>query len=487
MRLEWKYTLIINAFILVTMSVFFMITDRMVKRESVLSVMRDYTRGATMRDIAGKIQERITGEYDANRLAQKIRSVDLVALNEMGVEIVDVNVMDPSGVVTASLTGEGVYDQLDSDGLQNVMSKQMRLRYPPEGYHGHWVVEYTLPYILSGPSETEELGALQIIFSAQGVADYSRQLRTRNLLYLAVVTVVLTVFIIPLTGHLIVRRVGRLMETIAAVQAGDSEARVKDSSRDEIGRLSRSFNRMIEQINSEHDSRLTALGNLAAGVAHEVRNPLNSIGMTIQYLKDTIESDPDGEAQECLDVITQQVAELNRIVEEFLQLARPMEMNWKLVDLNAFLSDVVRSFASSLEIAKIELICDYSKDILYARIDRDKIRQAISNIVINSIQAMPDGGKLRISTMRNVSQKAVVIEIRDTGMGIPQENMDRLFEPYFTTKPDGTGLGLAITYRMIEAHSGEIKVESKGEQGASFAIVLPFSMAKASQDSESKI
>ncbi len=487
MRLEWKYTLIINAFILVTMSVFFIITDRTVKRESVLSVMRDYTRGTTMRDIAGKIQERITGEYDANRLTQKIRSVDLVALNKMGVEVVDVNVMDPSGVVIASLTGEGVYDQLDSDGLRNVMSKQMRLRYPPKGYHGHWVVEYTLPYILSVPSETEELGALQIIFSAQGVADYSRQLRTRNLLYLAIGTVALTVFIIPLTGHLIVRRVGRLMETIVAVQAGDPEARVKDSSRDEIGRLGRSFNRMIEQINSEHDSRLTALGNLAAGVAHEVRNPLNSIGMTIQYLKDTIESDPDGEAQECLYVISQQVAELNRIVEEFLQLTRPIEMNWKLVDLNAFLSDVVRSFASSLEIAKIELICDYSEDILYARIDRDKIRQAISNIIINSIQAMPDGGKLRINTMRNVSQKAIAIEIRDTGMGIPQENMDRLFEPYFTTKPDGTGLGLAITYRMIEAHSGEIKVESKEEQGASFTIVLPFSMVKASQDNESKI
>lgn len=484
MRLEWKYTLIINAFILVTMSVFFIINDRMVKEESILSVIRDYTRGATIREIAGEILNYITAEYDVDQLTERVRSVDLVAFNKTGVEIVDINVIDPNGLVIASLTGEGVHDRLDSDGLEKVMLRQMRLR--PKEYHGHWVIEYTMPYILSDPYPTEELGALQIMFSARGIADYSRQLRMRNLWYVAIVTVALTIFIIPLTGHLIVRRLERLMETVAAVQAGDPEARVRDSSPDEIGRLGRSFNRMIERINSEHASRLASLGNLAAGVAHEVRNPLNSIAMTIQYLRDTIESDADSEAQECFDVLTQQVEELNRIVEEFLQLTRPIEMNWKLVDLNAFLSDVIRSFASSLEIAKVELICDYSKDMLYVRIDRDKMRQAISNIVINGIQAMPDGGELRVSTMWNVSQKAVIIRISDTGVGISQENLDRLFEPYFTTKPDGTGLGLTIAYRMVEAHSGEIKVESEEGRGTRFTIVLPFSIAKAPQDSKSE-
>ena len=488
MRLEWKYTLIINAFILVTMSAFFIISDRMVKEESILSVIRDYTRGATIRDIAGQIRNHITdiaAEYNVASMTERIRSVDLVALNKTELEVVEINVIDPNGLVIASLTGEGVDDKLDSDWLDKVMSRQMILR--PKEYHGHWVIEYTVPYILSDSYKTtEDLGILQIMFSARGIADYSRQLRIRNLLYVAVVTVALTVFIIPLTGHLIVRRVGRLMETIAAVQAGDPEARVRDSSQDEIGRLSRSFNRMIERIDSEHTSRLAALGNLAAGVAHEVRNPLNSIAMTTQYLSDTIESEPDSDAQECLDVIAQQVGELNRIVEEFLQLTRPMEMNWKLVDLNAFLSDVVRSFASSLEIAKVKLICNYSRDMLYISIDRDKIRQAISNIIINSIQAMPDGGELRITTSRSTLQKAAIIEISDTGMGVSQENLNRLFEPYFTTKSDGTGLGLTITYRMIEAHNGEIKVESKKGQGTSFSIILPFSMTRTSQGRESK-
>ena len=482
MRLEWKYTLIINGFILVTMSVFFIIEDRMVKRESVLSVIRDYARGATMRDIAGDIQERIKGEYDANRLANIIGSLEK---NMMGFEVVDINVTGPNGIVIASLTGKALYGKLDSDGLQRVMSKQTRVRYPPKGYHGHWVIEYTLPYIWSDSSEGDaKLGALQIMFSAQGIASYSQRLRRENLLYVAIVTVALTVFIIPLTGHLIVRRLERLMGTIAAVQAGDPAARARDSSRDEIGRLSRSFNRMIDQISSEHASRLKALGTLAAGVAHEVRNPLNSIAMTIQYLKDTlsmldtpIESRESSiqyrdTAEECLDVITQQVEELDRIVEEFLQLTRPVEMNWRMVDLNAFMVDVLRSFASALEAADVKLTCHYSKDPLHIRIDRDKLRQAISNIIINSIQAMPDGGELHITTAWDASQKATVIEIGDTGVGISQENIDRLFEPYFTTKPDGTGLGLAITYRIIEAHGGELRVESEEGQGTAFAVVL---------------
>lgn len=476
MRLEWKYTLIINVLILMTMSAFFIINDRMIRKEAVLSVMRDYIKGASMREIASDIQERITGEYDADRLANIIRSINL---NKSGLEIVDINIMDSNGVIVASLTGESLYDQLDSDGLQKVKSKQMRVRYPPKGYRGHWVIEYTLPYIESvSPEETEKLGALQIMFSAQGIAINSRRLRIEQLIYIATATIALAIIINPLTNYLIVRRLERLMDTIASAQAGNLAARSKDLSRDEIGRLGRSFNRMIEQISSEHDSRLKALGTLAAGVAHEVRNPLNSIAMTIQYLKDTLKetlqgADSDSEVQECLDVVTRQVKELNQIVEEFLQLTRPVEMNWKMTDLNNFLVNVIRNFTSALQIAKIKLICDYSKDPLYIKVDHDKLRQAISNIIINSIQAMPDGGELRIITARDVSRNSAIIQISDTGVGIPQENLDRLFEPYFTTKPNGTGLGLAITYKMVEAHGGEIRVESIEGQGAIFTIVLP--------------
>jgi len=167
------------------------------------------------------------------------------------------------------------------------------------------------------------------------------------------------------------------------------------------------------------------------------------------------------------------VKELDRIVEEFIQLTRPAEMNWKSVDLNVFLDDMLRDFASSFGGASVKLITNYSGEPLYARIDQDKLRQAVSNIILNGVQAMPAGGELHVTTSRDASQNAGVIEIRDTGVGISQENIDRVFEPYFTTKPDGTGLGLTITYRIIEAHGGEIKVESEEGQGAAFTIFLP--------------
>lgn len=476
MRLEWKYTLIINVFIIATMSVFFIINDRMVQKETASSVIRDYAKGASMRDIASDIQDRITGEYDADKLAKIIRSLDL---NTMGLEIVDINVMDSGGVVIASLTGKSLLEQIDSDGFRMAMSRQMRIRYPPEGYFGRWVIEYTLPYIISPTSDRpEELGILQIMFSAQGIASNSRRQRMEHLIYVAIATVVLTIFINPLTSYLIVRRLQRLMDTMSAAQAGDLAARARDSSRDEIGRLSTSFNKMMEQISSEHASRLEALGTLAAGVAHEVRNPLNSVSMTIQYLKDDLDAPPESriksdEAIECLDVMAKQVKELDRIVEEFIQLTRPVEMNLKMTELNTFMDNISRDYASSLEIANVKLKCDYSKDPIYAKVDQDKLKRAISNVIINAIQAMPDGGQLHITTSWDKPQKAAIIEISDTGIGISQENVDRLFEPYFTTKPNGTGLGLAITYRIIESHGGDIRVKSIEGQGATFTIVLP--------------
>ena len=476
MRLEWKYTLIINVFILITMSALFIINDRMTRRENVRSVIEDYGKGAAMREIAGEIQQYIEGVSDPERLKNRI-SDSGIDYSRWNVKVEDINVINNSGVVIAGLKERTLYDQLDSEGIEKVIfSKQTMVRYPPEGYNEEertWVVEYIVPYIqYTLPAGDEVLGAIQILFSAKDIASHSRWLRLVQLLYISIATIVLTIFINPLTSYLIVRRLERLMETVTAAQSGDMAIRARDSSGDEIGRLSSGFNRMMERISSEHASRLEALGTLAAGVAHEVRNPLNSIAMTAQYLKETVDTEADSDTRECLDVITQQVKDLDRIVKQFLQLTLPVEMNWEMVDLNSFMVDVMRSFASSMEMADVKLKSSFSKELLYAKIDRDKLRQAISNIVVNGIQAMPDGGELSIATAWDTPQRTAIIEIGDTGVGVPQENIDRIFEPYFTTKPDGTGLGLAITYRIIEAHNGEIRMESEEGQGAIFAILL---------------
>lgn len=437
--------------------------------------------GAAMREIAADIQKRIEqlpDKYDTNKLTRLIRSIDL---QKMGWEIVDINVTDVSGIVVASLTGKAYGIQMKEEDFQKIVDGQMRVRYPPEGYYGHWVIEYTIPYIIDipvdSPNETPEIGALQIMFSTQEIIQYYQKLRIERLFYFAFVTIALTIFINPLTSYLIVRRLERMMEAVSAVQAGDLATRIKDASRDEIGRLGRSFNRMIEHISSEHASRMKALGNLAAGVAHEVRNPLNSISITIQYLKDILIDDQNNgsneEAKECLDVMARQVKELDRIVEEFLQLARPTEMNLEMVDLNSFISELMLNYTSMLEVKNIELVKTLENSSLFVKIDKDKFRQALSNIILNAIQAMPDGGVLSISVSKDKSDNKAIIDIIDTGLGISQENIDRLFEPYFTTKPEGTGLGLSITYKIVEAHNGKIKVTSEEGKGSTFSIILP--------------
>lgn len=480
MRLEWKYTLIMNVFILATMSALFMVNDRMVRRENVQAVqavINNYGKGAGMREIAGELQKLLKGESNPDKLLNEIRIADYggwTKILDIDVNVVDVNVVNEDGVVIASHLGEALHDMLDADSLQKVISSQQtRVRYLPKKYHGFRVIEYLVPYIYHTPIiGDEQSGAIQVLFSADDVASHSRSLRMEQLFYIGVATIVLTIFINPLTSYLIIRRLESLMETVTAAQAGDMAVRSKDSSRDEIGRLSGGFNRMMERISSEHASRLEALGTLAAGVAHEVRNPLNSIAMTTQYLKEIIGDDTDDDTRECLEVIIQESKGLERIVKQFLQLTRPVQMNWEQVELNSFLVDVMRSYASSLEMAKVKLTCNFSRELLYARIDNDKLRQAISNITINAIQAMPNGGELSIMTAWDTPQRIAVIEISDTGMGVPQENIDRLFEPYFTTKTDGTGLGLAITYRIIEAHNGEITIESEEGQGTTVTILL---------------
>lgn len=462
------------------MSAYFWFNDRMLEKELANAVIRDHSRGASMRDIASDIQRRIAGKEDATELTRIIRNL---SLHKMGWDIVDIIVTDSNGVIISTLTGYDIYDQLSDEEIKRIASGQMRIRYPPKGYHGRWVIEFILPYVISyEPDENPKLGGLKIIFSTQEVVNYIHKLRLKNLFYTALVTVALTIFINPVTSYLIVRRLERLIETLTAAQSGDLAVRARDKSRDEIGRLSRSINRMIEHISSEHDKRVKSLGNLAAGVAHEIRNPLNSMAITIQYLKDVIAEISDDkskdqnlktDAQECLDIMSYQVKELDRIVEEFLQLSRPMSINFKITNLNDFISNFIPNFSSTFEVNNIKLICSYSNNPVFAKIDRDKLGQAISNIVINAVQAMPKGGELYISVRENSETNKAMIEIKDTGVGISQENIDRLFEPYFTTKPDGLGLGLAITHRIVEAHGGEIKVNSEEGQGATFSISLP--------------
>lgn len=226
-----------------------------------------------------------------------------------------------------------------------------------------------------------------------------------------------------------------------------------------------------------HRERLSALGNLAAAVAHEVRNPLNAISMGLQRLK--VEFQPT-DAQEHYSRLTElmlgEAQRLNSIVEQFLSLARPIEINAEALPLPEVLKELATLEDSDAKRSKVQIRVVAAPNLPALKADPDLLTQVLLNLMLNGLQAMPDGGTLTLEA--KTSNGNFLIAVTDTGTGIAAENQRRIFEPYFTTKPKGTGLGLAISRRIIEAHGGTITGTNETAGGCRFEICLPLYGAK---------
>ena len=231
---------------------------------------------------------------------------------------------------------------------------------------------------------------------------------------------------------------------------------------------------MEEEIKEKE--RLSALGDLSAGVAHEIRNPLNAISLTAQRIEQDFEPKENFEEfKKFINIIKNEIAGLNKIVEQFLYLARPMSLNLKKEDINKVLEDVTSLMGEEarekgITINKQFALKDFAS-IPSVEIDSEKMRRAFLNIIRNGIEATGKEGKLYLST--ELRDNACEITIRDTGRGISKEDLPKIFRPYFTKKDKGTGLGLAITHQIITAHKGNIEVESVEGIGTTFIISLP--------------
>jgi two-component system sensor histidine kinase HydH len=216
--------------------------------------------------------------------------------------------------------------------------------------------------------------------------------------------------------------------------------------------------------------KLAAIGGLAAGVAHEIRNPLSSIKGIASYFKNKFDENSDDE--EMAGVMIEEVERLNRVISELLEFARPTDLKRKTTDLTSLIKHSVRLIEKEASDKNIEIKLDLSQQPLSAEIDSDRFSQCLLNLYLNSIQAMEKDGKLSIRDSLT-DDNLIVIEIRDTGPGIRAENLNKIFDPYYTTKTKGTGLGLAIVHKIIDAHNGDIRVRSVPGQGTAFIISLP--------------
>src|SRR6266581_4750403 len=221
--------------------------------------------------------------------------------------------------------------------------------------------------------------------------------------------------------------------------------------------------------------RLNALTLLAAGVAHEIGNPLNSLNIHLQLMERQarkFDGAARAELQESIDVARSEVIRLDSIVTQFLRAIRPTRPQLRPENINTIVQEAVRFFASEIQDRDIVVEQELRSDLPLIQLDRDQMKQAFYNVIKNSVEAMKRRGILRIRT--DMDDSHVFINFVDTGGGMSAENLSRVFEPYFTTKASGTGLGLLIVRRIVREHGGELSIESSQDKGLTLTIRLPY-------------
>ena len=221
--------------------------------------------------------------------------------------------------------------------------------------------------------------------------------------------------------------------------------------------------------------RLNSLMLLAAGVAHEIGNPLNSLHIHLQLMQRSVQKLHDGEKgelEQSIDVARSEVNRLDSIVTQFLKAIRPSRPQLRPENVNTIVEDAVRFFTPELQDREIMVEQELRSDLPLLQVDRDQIKQAFYNVIKNGLEAMNRHGTLRIRT--DLDDTHVIIRFIDTGGGMSAESLSRVFEPYFTTKPSGTGLGLLIVRRIVREHGGELSIESSQGKGLTLTIRLPY-------------
>jgi signal transduction histidine kinase len=299
-------------------------------------------------------------------------------------------------------------------------------------------------------------------------------------LLVLLISTVLTVFLV----WRFTRPIANLSKAARMIAAGDLSVRVEDAKRnDEIGQLATQFNLMTAELEKSQEleaqlqqaEKSAVVGRLASAIAHEIRNPLNYINLTLDHLRAKFAPE-DVEKQANFEKLTSQlkaeVARINLQISDFLRYSRPVKLDIQPTDIRKVVDDSLLLVEPQAEDQNTKISVVERESIPKIKGDAEILRSVFNNLFINAAQAMEaTGGNL--SVILSTAQEYVKIEIKDTGVGIPPENLDKIFEPYFSTKETGTGLGLAIVKKIIDDHNGFIDVESEENIGTTFTVKLP--------------
>jgi signal transduction histidine kinase len=274
----------------------------------------------------------------------------------------------------------------------------------------------------------------------------------------------------------------RLAHQVRMVAGGDLSVTVPVESSDEIGELGSSFNEMVEQLRQRqsleerlHEAEhLSRVGQLAAGIAHEIRNPLNYISLAIDHLKGEIKTTSPESQEEIIriaDTIKEEVRKANYMVLNFMNYGRPLKLRRAVVAYGDIVARALTVLGDKLKEQKVKVVLEIPADLPPLTCDQELFRNCLFNFITNGAQAMPEGGVITLGA--SCADGVFRLTFQDEGEGIAAEDIEKIFQPYFTTKEAGIGLGLAITDRIIREHGGEIIVESTPGSGTRFTVLMP--------------
>ena len=297
--------------------------------------------------------------------------------------------------------------------------------------------------------------------------------------------------VIAVLSYNLLRPVRRLVAATERIASGDLSQEIPVKSRDELGTLTRSFNSMIVNLRDTQNElvrseKLVALGRLSAGVAHEIRNPLNAMKGAIVHLKRRRSDDPL--LKEYTEIILEEISRLNQFATEFLYFARQSAPKFMPTDLNELIHNALTLFQERFKEKGIKAVKHFDTYLPVIRIDPHQMEQVVVNLLINAMDAMPEGGRLELSTAVEENGRGmdppqkVLITIRDDGVGIPQKDIQSIFDPFFSTKETGTGLGLPISQGIVESHDGLLRIKSKEDEGTTVIIELPIHEAHVAEE-----
>jgi signal transduction histidine kinase len=402
--------------------------------------------------------------------------------------LVRIEIVDPEGVVLRSALPEDATKRLPPVG-----GRIGGVSPPPYWDDQSNTVDILRPIVNAQPChrchslERPVVGFVHASFSFAEVAPQVEPSLTEAILPAALAVAAASALIGLYFSFAVGRRIERLSDAMKQVEAGDLQARVRDRTPDELGRLANSFDGMVsrlagakQQLEDRHSDEvrraehLAAVGKLAAGVAHEINNPLAGMQNCVRTLSKW--AGTDQRQTQYLQMLQEGLSRIARTVRQLLDFARESPPRMTRVDLGSLLDRCLRLLAHELAERKIACAPFPSGELPDICADPQQLEQVFVNLLMNALDAMTGGGTLTVSAaVREEGSRLLEVMVADTGAGIPAQDLPRIFDPFFTTKQvgKGTGLGLSVSYGIIKAHGGSIEVESEPGKGSTFKVLLP--------------